>query len=183
GHIPVFECMVKHNWDINYSLDHRGDALICALKFHAPELARWLLEHGADPNANLGSDPLAGTALEVACSARCPRDIISLLIHKGADIEGSISMLVAAWVGHNEALSILLDGGADIDTIPKASSSDLLLEEYWGTPLHGAAAKGQSETVRFLLNKGARKDILNNAGRTPIETAEHFGHVACASIL
>lgn len=183
GHIPAFKCMVKYNWDINYSLDHRGDALICALKFHPPQLARWLLKHGADPNANLGSDPLAGTALEAACAARCPTEIISLLIYKGADIKGSIAILVAAWTGYSEALSILLDSGADIDIIPIASSSDLLLEGYWGTALHGAAAKGQAETVRFLLTKGARKDIRNNAGRTAMETAEYFGQVECASIL
>lgn len=187
-HIPSFEVLLKHGWDVNYSLDHRGDALICAVGVRgspsAHALARWLLEHGADPNANLRSSPLAGTALETACAAGAPAEIVRLLVRRGADVKGGVATLAAAWEGNVEALGVLLDeGGADIDGIPEGVDEDLPGEEYWGTMLHAAAAKGKVESVRFLLARGAERNMRNGAGRTPKETAEHFGHSDCAMAL
>ncbi|KAG8164391.1 hypothetical protein KVR01_006309 [Diaporthe batatas] len=184
GHkVAVFECMLRHGWDIDFSLDHRGDALVCSLLFAAtPDLPRWLLEHGADPNANPRSDPVCSTALEAACSrpSIIPADIVSLLLERGA--VGSLAGLVAAWNGNVEALRVLLDEGGEvfgIDAIPEAENPDWALKEEWGTPLHGAAAKGEVACVEFLLSRGARTDIRNGAGLTPEQTAEYFEHKEC----
>lgn len=95
--IEIFECMLQHGWDVNYSLDHRGDASVCSLLFAAtPDLPRWLLEHGADPNENPRSDPVCSTALEAACSrpSMPAADTVSLLLKHGA--RGELAMLVAA---------------------------------------------------------------------------------------
>lgn len=187
GHkIAIFECMLQHGWDVNFSLDHRGDALICSLLFApTPDLPRWLLEHGADPNANPRSAPTCSTALETACSRpSLPADIISLLLKHGA--MGSLALLVAAWNGNVEALRVLLDEGQElfgIDVIPEAGNPDWALGKGWGTALHGAAAKGEVECVKFLLCRGARTDIRNGAGLTPEQTAEHFEHKECADAL
>lgn len=184
--IAIFECMLQHGWDVNFSLDHRGDALVCLLLFAAtPDLPRWLLEHGADPNANPRSDPVCSTALEGACSRpSVPADVVSLLLKHGA--MGSLAMLVAAWNGNVEALRVLLDEGGEafgINLIPEAENPDWALTEEWGTALHGAAAKGEVACVEFLLSRGARTDIRNGAGRTPEQTAQHFEHKECADIL
>lgn len=183
-HVPSLECLLRHGWDVNYSLDHRGDALILALALGAHAPARWLLAHGADPNRNVRSAPLSGTALEAACAAGCPADLVGLLVRRGADVRGSVAALAAAWEGHVEALRVLLDeGGADINGIPGAAGEEWEAEEYWGTMLHAAAAKGRVESVRFLLARGAKTNIRNRAGRTPKETAEHFGHSECVALL
>lgn len=184
--VAIFECMLQHGWDVNFSLDHRGDVLICSLLFaDTPDLPRWLLEHGADPNANPRSDPVCSTALEAACSRpSVPADIVSLLLKHGA--MGSLALLVAAWKGNLEALRVLLDEGKEtfgIDVIPEAGNPDWALNEYWGTALHGAAAKGEMACVEFLLSRGARTDIRNGAGLTPEQTAEHFKHKECANAL
>lgn len=187
GHkIEIFECMLQHGWDVNFSLDHRGDALICSLLFAAtPDLPQWLLEHGADPNANPRSDPVCSTALEAACyRPGTPADIISLLLRHGAT--GSLAMLVAAWNGNVEALRVLLNQGGEmfgIDVIPEAGNPDWAMGEDWGTALHGAAAKGKMACVEFLLSRGARTDIRNGAGLTAEQTAEHFEHKECADAL
>lgn len=186
GHIPVFECMLEHGWDINYSLDHRGDSLICALLFkETPDLARWLLAHGADPNWNPRSHPVVSSALEAACSRPdLPSEIVSVLLQRGA--MGPTAMLVAATNGNVEALRVLLDEASDlfdVDAIPVAVNPDWEREEDWGTALHTAAARGQLACIEFLLGRGARKDIRNALGRTPRQTAEHFGHLACAEAL
>lgn len=184
--MAIFECMLQHGWDVNFSLDHQGDALICSLLFAAtPDLPRWLLEHGADPNANPRSDPVCSTALEAACSRpSIPADIVRLLLKHGA--MGSLALLVAAWNGNVEALRVLLDEGGGvfgIDVIPEAENPDWALKEEWGTALHGAAAKGEMASVEFLLSKGARTNIRNGAGSTPEQTAEHFEHKECADAL
>lgn len=186
GHIPIFECMLQHGWDINYSLDHRGDVLICALLFKdTPDLARWLLAHGADPNWNPRSHPVVSSALEAACwRPSIPPEIVSLLLRRGA--VGPSAMLVAASSGNTEALRVLLDEAAelfDIDAIPAAENPDWEREEDWGTPLHAAAAKGELPCITLLLERGARRDIRNASGRTPRQTAEHFEHLACAEAL
>lgn len=184
--IEIFECMLQHGWDVNFSLDHRGDALICSLLFAATsDLPRWLLEHGADPNANPRSDPVCSTALEAACyRPSTSADIISLLLRHGAT--GSLAMLVAAWNGNLEALRVLMDEGGEvfgIDAIPEAENPDWGLEKEWGTALHGAAGRGKIACVEFLLSRGARTDVRNGAGLTAEQTAEHFGHKECADAL
>ncbi|KAK7743242.1 hypothetical protein SLS53_004327 [Cytospora paraplurivora] len=186
GHIPIFECMLQHGWNINYSLDHRGDTLILALLFqNTPDLARWLLDHGADPNENPRSHPIVSSALEAACSTPSnPAEIISLLLRRGA--MGPLAMLVAAWNSNVVALRVLLDEAGElfkIDAIPVASDPEWEGNEEWGTPLHGAAAMGELPCITFLLERGARTDIRNACGRTPRQTAEHFGHLACVEAL
>lgn len=56
--VPVFEGRLKHGWDINDSLDHQGDVSNYVLRYggaDSNDLARWLLEHGADPARNSSS--------------------------------------------------------------------------------------------------------------------------------
>lgn len=186
GHIPIFECMLQNGWDINFSLDHRGDALICALLFkETPDLARWLLAHGADPNWNPRSDPVVSSALEAACSRpEVPPEIVSLLLKRGAI--GPAAMLVAASSGNVEALRVLLDEASalfDINAIPVAVNPDWEGKPDWGTPLHSAAARGELACITLLLGRGATRDIRNASGRTPRQTAQHFGQLACVGAL
>lgn len=44
--------MLAHDWDINHSNGHSGDALIMAIRFSRFPLAEFLLRNGADPNHN-----------------------------------------------------------------------------------------------------------------------------------
>lgn len=163
----MFECMLQHGWDVNESLDHRGDALICALLFkETPDLARWLLAHRADPNSNPRSDPVVSSALEAACSRpSTPPEMVSLLLRHGA--VGPYAMLVAAWNSSVEPLRVLLDEAGelfDIDAISAAVNPDWERCEEWGTPLHAAAAKGDLPYITLLLERGARRDIRNASG-------------------
>ena len=40
------------------------------------------------------------------------------------------------------------------------------------TPLHAAAIRGQAKAVKVLLNHGAREDLMNDDGQTPLEYVE-----------
>ena len=40
------------------------------------------------------------------------------------------------------------------------------------TALHGAANRGSDEIIRFLVDKGAKLDVKDKEGRTPLAWAE-----------
>jgi ankyrin repeat protein len=42
---------------------------------------------------------------------------------------------------------------------------------YWRTALHGAAAKGDIKTIRYLVSKGANVNAIDRAGDSPLELA------------
>ncbi|AGJ99493.1 Ankyrin repeat domain and putative OTU-like cysteine protease [Wolbachia endosymbiont of Drosophila simulans wNo] len=57
------------------------------------------------------------------------------------------------------------------------------INEHNDTPLHIAAYKGESKTVKFLLRVGAHVDISNNEGKTPIDIAEENNRKDIAKIM
>jgi ankyrin repeat protein len=49
-------------------------------------------------------------------------------------------------------------------------------DPFGNTLLHGAVVSGDIREVEFLLAAGARADIANRDGRTPLHVAAMFGH-------
>jgi hypothetical protein len=60
-----------------------------------------------------------------------------------------------------EAARLVLDLGADVNAANEAGD----------TALHGAASKGYDAIVQQLASKGARLEVKNKRGRTPLATA------------
>jgi len=54
---------------------------------------------------------------------------------------------------------------------------------YDRTPLHFAAANGQNEVVRYLLELGADPSALDEYSEDPATAAQQFGHTSTARIL
>lgn len=68
-----------------------------------------------------------------------------------------------------EALALLLDAGADIDA---RTSSPLAGARSAGrTALFGAAFWGWNDVVRYLVERGARIDVAEAQGLTPVDSA------------
>jgi ankyrin repeat protein len=61
-------------------------------------------------------------------------------------------------------MRLLLEAGAEIDTPSK-------------TPLHAAVESGHLEAVRFLVQNGAQKDVLDDFGCTPLGLAVQNEHL------
>ena len=80
--------------------------------------------------------------------------------------------------GHVDIVKLLLELGADPNRFnPQGAHSH-------STPLHQAALAGHGDTVRLLVEHGARldiKDILWNG--TPADWADHGGHPEIAAYL
>jgi uncharacterized protein len=154
------------------------------------ELIKMLLDHGADVNAKLAKliparavldfpDMMMGDGatpfLRAAKSADVP--LMQLLLEKGADPKvvtkaGVTALMVAAGMGHAntirrgeqpiEAMKICLEKGVDIN-----AATDKTLN----TALHAAAGQGTDDIVQFLADHGAKLDLKDNKGRTPMDVA------------
>ena len=64
--------------------------------------------------------------------------------------------------GKEEIIDILLDHGANLDSVDR---------ELW-TPLHAATACGNEDIVEYLLDQGANIVAINADGNMPIDLAE-----------
>lgn len=107
-------------------------------------------------------------------------DMVKVLIEDGkANVNqtrklGLVSPLIlAASMGYDDILEILLNNGADIDTSIHGNE----------TALHYSSALGHLKSVEILLKKGAKVDYLNDLGETPLQLAAMGDHTIIANLL
>jgi ankyrin repeat protein len=160
-----------------------------ALNAQRIELVKALLTHGANPNLrttrdsprnlNAGVSFKGATPLFFAAS-RGNIESVRALIAGGADPfittdEKTAPLHVAAWGGNPgnrdwtedekrnllAVIRVLVDLGADVNSAG---------EHRW-TALHGAAYKGVDPVVQFLVEKGAKMDVFDEYGQTPLSIA------------
>jgi uncharacterized protein len=159
------------------------------------DLIQALLAHGANVNAQLkkqqpyrskvdrGADTMLGTGTTPLMRAAKAGDteVVKVLLAKGADPKlttrfGMTPLMAAAGLGTKEedttgrkkteaeaiaAIKLCLDAGADVNAI----------DNQGDTALHGAAQKGDDQVVQFLVDHGAKLDIKDKKGRTPLDAA------------
>jgi ankyrin repeat protein len=182
-----FNTMVKSNRPAPKVIENRLSGL---------DVARLLLEHGADPNPVLkrlppyrakldrGNDTMLGAGTTPFLRAAKAGDLpaMKLLLEHGADPRlaptrsGINPLMAAAGLGTAEqdttgrlktqqqaidAIELLLDLGLDIN----AQASD------GQTAVHGAAMQGFDDVIRFLAAKGAKLDVPDKDGFTPLDVA------------
>jgi len=159
------------------------------------DLIRMLLSRGANVNAQLktqqpyrtkldrGNDTVLTTGTTPLLRAAKAGDVAAmrLLLVKGADAglatrNGVTPLMIAAGVGTKEedttgrnktepdtieAIKLLLGAGADINAADSRGQ----------TALHGAALQGMDQVVRLLAEQGARLDVKDKRGFTPLDAA------------
>jgi ankyrin repeat protein len=135
------------------SLASLGDNLdLNGAAFHAHwRLCKFLLEHGADPN-----QPLPGSGETPLHAALCKTDHLV----------------------YDRVLEVLLAHGADpnVATIPGAETGGFMrdVRTRGETPLHRAAAFGDTSTIDLLLQAGARLDARDANGDSPLTWASWY---------
>ena len=192
---PLYMAVDMHtlDWIQNRPAPKSEDAI------DSVDLARLLLERGANPNAQLSANPPgwkgdaiaaqntfgtvvgAGTTPFVRAAKNADLALMQLLLEKRAD------PTIATRNG-TTALMALVGGlgrkyGADLQVSPAEeknalAAAKLLLDrgadvnaanEAGQTPLHAAAAIGANGVVRFLVERGARLDAKTRQGRTALD--------------
>jgi uncharacterized protein len=157
------------------------------------DLIRGLLEKGADPNLRTDTTPVHGLMqfdgswvnfegqtpfIRAALSGDI--EVMRLLLQHGADpnmatAQGSTALMAAAginWIpaqtytrseaDYVEAVKLCLERGADVN-----ATNTLKL-----AAIHGAANRGWVSIIQILADHGAKLDVADVGGRTPMTFAE-----------
>src|SRR5580704_13627274 len=164
-------------------------------KLTSLDLIQALLAHGANVNAQLKkqqpyrskvdrvADNMLGTGSTPLLRAAKAGDteVVKVLLAKGGDPKlttkfGMTPLMAAAGLGSKEedttgrkktepeaiaSIQLCLGAGADVNAADNQGE----------TALHGAAQKGDDQVVQFLADHGAKLDVKDKKGRTPLDAA------------
>jgi ankyrin repeat protein len=190
GRTPLYATVEIRNRDYGRNNEHEID------RPAALELIRMLLDRGANVNArtkealpirrfitplgDLSWVDFTGQTAFLRAALAGDTTLMRLLLDKGADpniatFAGTTALMAAAgvnWMGGQtyteskealmEAVQLCLEKGADVN----AKNS------MGVTAVIGASNRGSDDILEFLVKKGARLDIKDKEGRTPLVWAE-----------
>ncbi len=156
------------------------------------ELLKLLLDHKADPNAQLqkalwfrptshnqewvdkkGITPFWRAAMATDVAA------MKILLAGGADpkiasAEGVTPLMVAAGLGWGANASRTVPDGwlPAVQFLVTETGADVNAKDTYNyTALHGAAYRGDNEVVKYLVSKGAKLDVRSKSGQTLTDMA------------
>ena len=190
GRTPLYAAVEIRNRDYGRNNEHQID------RPAALEVIRTLLDRGANVNARTKEVPpgrrfvsplgdlswvdFTGQTPFLRAALAGDITVMRLLLEKGADpniatFAGTTALMAASGVNWMtgqtfteskealmEAVQLCLDKGADVN----AKNS------MGVTAVIGAANRGSDDILEFLVKKGARLDIKDKEGRTPLVWAE-----------
>jgi len=168
---------------------------------NAVEIARMLLEAGAEPDATAEMYGAPATTMAMLVSSFHPAQaglqsaLVETLLDAGAAIEGAL--MTALSFGYLDAARTLARRGARTDSLPAAAGLGHLDDAARMLPsadaeqrhraLALAALHGHADVVRLLLDAGEDPNRYNPAGNhahsTPLHQAVLAGHEAVVRLL
>jgi ankyrin repeat protein len=206
--VPLVKAVVEAGADVNAANGEKKTPLWAAVASDSLDVVKYLVSKGADPKAyqederstllweatsremaefliGAGVEPkykngFGDTALHEACK-RSHVEVAELLLDRGLDVEqpGRWDMrplhCAASTVTGDprSTVMMLLRRGADINA-----------RGYRGhTAVHECALFDRLEMAALLLGRGAKPDVKDNDGRTPMEAAELVGRGERARII
>ncbi|KAJ7629681.1 ankyrin repeat-containing domain protein [Mycena polygramma] len=198
GHVDTVRILLEHGAVLN-AVGRQSNALQYAARNGHMDTVRLLLEHGANVNA---ADAEGVSALQRA--VRCSnRDVVRILLEYGADVhtvrgEFGYALQNAMFSGNVDIFRSLLDYGADLNVVGPLYHH--LLQSPWkydlnifhilldhgadvGHAVRSATRNGQVDTVRFLLEHGARANAIGGEFGSALQSAAWNGHVEIVRIL
>ena len=193
GLLGVTRTLVERNADIS-ARDNFGNTTLYRTmsQCHAQteitrdgclDVAKFLLDHGADPEAK---NDFLETSLQEASLYGCAKGV-HLMLEYGADIHGrnpnGQTLLHQTLYGLEDTFDSLdmfldtarslLEHGVDIDA----------LDNDHATSLHLASRDGCAKAVQLLLEHGANVHLEDKEGKTPFQIASEAGQTNITQLL
>ena len=210
NHVAVVKLLLTAKAEVNFecqtiALGRQGtqwvSPLHLAVEVNSPEIIRLLLDHGANPNAQVSASGgiAAGTTPLLVAVLRGKQEIAQLLLaHKAdpslPDGEGKTPLHRAVLEDRKDLVELLLANHAEVNRQDQSGKTPLgyavglpetgiaaalldakanpnLKDNRGQTPLF-YATQGREEMVELLLAKGASPNIRDNFGNTPLVLAK-----------
>ncbi|MGN6133717.1 MAG: ankyrin repeat domain-containing protein [Aureliella sp.] len=175
GDLETVERLIEGGADPN-SVDEHGMGPL--LNFH-PEVTRYLLQHGADPNRQRNEN-ISPVIVAVCRHFEC----LQLMVEAGANVNrasehnGETALHGAVGGSDIRTVRLLLGHGANPNARTKPGMKTFGLwrdaRVRGETPLHRAAAWGSLEVIQLLLNAGGEPTIRDANKDTPLSWASWY---------
>jgi len=171
----LLETLIEARVDVNSKDEYDYTPLYLATIRKEKQVVEALIGAGAEVNLQnyWGQTPLHSSAGKWG-----DRDIVKLLVKKGADINavgenGYTVLMEAARRGHQEVVEFLVEKGADVNAI----------DSHGRTALIEAAVYGTQEMVGFLVEKGANVNATGRDGWTALMEVAPYGNYKMGKFL
>jgi ankyrin len=175
GHLNIVNLLLANYPEFINKMDQDGCTLLSLAAQHGHvDIARLLLEKGADPNMHTenGFTPLHWAA------DNGKLELVNLLLERGASLNDAANqdsftpLHLAVDQNYVEVSRLLLEKGADPN----------IAAENGTTPLHWAAYNGHIEQINLLIEKGANINVIDYAGWTPLHIASKQVNISSSEV-